>query len=102
MFGDITQESSSIVHRSRSLTNAVDLSPESLQKPEDLFLPKLEESQRNAKQASKRLVQGMYSVNSQIEIWLLLQQFDIFVHEESAAETSNIDFNTTKKREVSK
>lgn len=68
-----------------------------------LYLPKLEESQVNAKLRSKQILRDIYSVNSTMEMWLLLQQVDAFIHSNTAVEEEGtVDFETTKKREVSK
>ena len=68
-----------------------------------VFLPVLEENQLNAKLTSKRILRDIYSVNSQLEMWELLQDFDSFIHlEDEELNQGPIDFETTKKREVSK
>ena len=77
--------------------------PEDKQDKEGLYLPKLEESQVNAKMRSKQILRDIYSVNSPMEMWLLLQQVDAFIHSNTAVEEEGtVDFETTKKREVSK
>ena len=68
-----------------------------------VFLPVLEENQLNAKLTSKRILRDIYSVNSQLEMWELLQDFDSFIHlKDEDLNQGPIDFETTKKREVSK
>ena len=68
-----------------------------------VFLPVLEENQLNAKLTSKRILHDIYSVNSQLEMWELLQDFDSLIHlEDEELNQGPIDFETTKKREVSK